>query len=336
MPEQTEQPNDQSGKPAENNLKSLDEFKGLSLKDMEAELSSKDYSKVGNTDQVQEDSETSDEDSDGEQVKTQPKEQASEDESTSDNEDVNDSSEPDDSQSSSDKQKKEESLEDRFSKLEKNYKALESEFTKRSQRLKDLERQLAENKSEKSPENDTKAVRSSDDESDPELAQLKQKDPKAYEALNKMIDRIVDRRVTEKVKPVEEQVTLRKRQDNANKFNKAVEEFTKSNLAELEPQIVDIINENPAEWQRTIWESDNAFEMLKKELFYRHTDKVARLMSQAEKSANAKTEKQERLKDSKVGTKTKVTQPTKDVMSVDEFKKLSLAEMEKRLPKYRN
>lgn len=327
MPE-SEQPNGTSDKAEvtpDAGLKSLEDFGKLPLAEMEKELSSKDYTKAHplNLDQDRQDSETSEETSDVEDNNS-TEEQVSDDDDSKE-------SESEDSQSKADKQnkKKDESLEDRFAKLEKSNKELQAEFTRRSQKLKEMEKQLAEPvKAEKSPEKTS-------EQDDPELAQLKEKDPKAYDALNRLIDKIVDKRVTEKVKPVEEQVTLRKRQDNAGKFNKAVDEFLSSPLKELEMQMVDIINENPSEWQRTIWENDNAFEALKKELIYRHTNQVAKLLNQAEKNANADSTKKERLKEGQVGTKTKVSQPTKDVMSDTEFRKLSLSEMEKRLPKVR-
>lgn len=330
MSNQSEQPNVQSGEKSDSaELKSLEDFGKLPLDQMEKELTTKDYSKVNplNLDQEQEDSEASDEDSQNDE-NSQTAEQSSDDDDSQES----DSSESDDSQSSdADKQKKDPSLEDRLAQLEKNYKSLQSDYTKKSQRLKELEREL-ETRSTVSE----KTEKRESEETDPELAQLKQKDPKAYDALNRMIDRIVDKRVTEKVKPVEEQVTLRKRQDNANRFNKKVEEFMSSPLKELETDMVEIINENPSEWQRVIWENENAFDLLTKELRARHTVKVADLLRKADKTANASSTKKERLDKSQVGTKTKVSQPAKDVMSRDEFKKLSLEEMEKRLPKVRN
>lgn len=344
-----EQPNAKSETGKE--LKSPEEMRSMSLTDMEKELTSKDYSVyTPANDQEQKDSENQSEedstDTEQDDSNTQEDEQSTTEEesdsttsSDSDKEDSEDDEEEDDSSTESkktDKQKdKKESNEERLSKLEKNYKELQGDYTRKSQKLKQLEAELA---AAKVPKNDAsdKASSQEDHEDDPELSQLKEKDPKAYAALNKLVNRLVEKQVKEKVKPVEEAVTLRTRQDNAKAFNKASEEFLQSPLKELESELVGIINENPGEWQRTIWENDKAFELLKKELVYRHTGKVAQLLSQAEKQKQSGATKQDRLKSGQVGTKTKVTQPTRDVTSDAEFKKLSLAEMEKRLPKVRN
>lgn len=323
-------------------LKSPDEMRSMSLTDMEKELTSKDYSTYEPTpDQEQEDSDSNSEDDsdDTEQEDIQDNEQTSKEGSESEDEDNEEDSEDDDQSTESkktDKQTdKKESAEERLAKLEKSNKELQAEFTRRSQKIKDLEKELATAKAPVKDEDD-KASSKEDQEDDPELSQLKQKDPKAYAALNKLVNRLVEKEVKAKVKPVEEAVTLRKRQDNSAAFNKAADEFLQSPLKELEADLVAIINENPAEWQRTIWENDKAFELAKKELVYRHTGKVAKLLSQAEKESQSGTTKQERLKSGQVGTKTKVTKPTRDVMSDHDFKNLSLAEMEKRLPKVRN
>lgn len=318
-------------------LKSLNDFKTLSLNDMEKELSSKDYSKATENqldlDQDTGDSETSDENSmdDNSDTADQTNEQSSEEDSSND---VEDSTDSDDSQSSADNQKKQkkESLEERFAKLEKQNKELQAEFTRRSQRLRELEKQLSENPTASKKEESQ--VSNKKDKS--KLDQLREKDPEAADAFQSIIREEAERIVAERIKPVEEQVTLRTRQQNTVKFNQGVEEFLNSPMKELEKEIVDIINENPSEWQRTIWEKDNAFELLKKELFYRYPEKVAKHILKTEKSDNASSTKKDRLKASQVGTKTKVSQPSKDVMSSEEFKKLSLAEMEKRLPKIRN
>lgn len=328
----TEQPTGKSesadAKAVASDFKSLDDLKSMSLGDMEKELSSKDYNKAPvsqDKDQTQQDSDTSDDHSDDES--TDNANQSSETEQGSDEENSSQedsSSETDDSsESTTDNQKdKLSSLEERLAKQEKQYKDLQAEFTRRSQELKELKASKEDN-SEKAKEQETK------------LSQLRKRDPEAAAALEALIAEEVSKRVQEHVKPLEDTVTLRTRQENVNKFNKAVEEFKSSPLKELEVELVAIINDNPSEWQRTIWDKGDAFESLKKELFYRHQDKVARLTVQANKQKESSSVKKDRLKEGQVGTKTKVTQPTRDVMSDSEFKNLSLAEMEKRLPKVR-
>lgn len=330
MTEKSEQPDVESTDAS--SLKSLDDFKSMPLDAMEKELISKDYSKFGKEtateEQSQEDSETSEDASEtDETTNDQTSEQASEDESEA----SDDSSE---SEQASDNQKKERSNEKKDSKFdyEKAYKELQAEFTRRSQKLKELE-----DKFNTLQQNSTKTPDKKDEGEKPSrLAQLRKKDPEAAALLEEMIQEQVEKRVNDRVKPVEEQVTLRTRKENATKFAQAIGEFQKSELASLEPQLLAIYNENPDKWQRIIWDSEDAFEQLHKELVYRHLDKVAELKAKKVKESQSSSTKKDRLKESQVGTKTKVTNSTKDVMSADDFRKLSLEEMEKRLPKIRN
>ncbi len=327
MTDKSEQPDVESTEGG--SLKSLDDFKSLPLDAMEKELTSKDYSKFGEKpaeEQPQEDSETSEGASDTDETKNdQESEQALED----DSEKSEDSSE---SEQSSDNQKKDESnKKDSKFDYEKAYKELQAEFTRRSQKLKELEEKLNDLQTQaKSPN------KQSEDEKPSRLAQLRKKDPEAAALLEEMIQEQVEKRVNDRVKPVEEQVTLRTRKENANKFAQAIGEFQKSELASLEPELLTIYNENPDKWQRIIWDNEDAFEQLRKELIYRHLDKVAELRAKKIKESQSPSTKKDRLKESQVGTKTKVTNQSKDVMSTDDFRKLSLDEMEKRLPKIRN
>lgn len=333
--EQSEQPDVKSAE--DSSLKSLDDFRALPLDKMESELSSKNYStykEQSKDDQSQQDSETSEDASETDetskdQTENQKSEQASEDES----EKSEDSSE---SEQSSDNQKKDQSNDSKKDSkfdYEKAYKELQAEFTRRSQKIKDLEERLDTIKSQ------SDKVTNKEDEGDKKpsrLAQLRKKDPEAAALLEEIIQEQVESRIQDRIRPVEEQVTLRTRRENANKFAQAISEFQKSELAPLETELLAIYNENPDKWQRIIWDSEDAFEQLKKELIYKHLDKVADLKAKKVKESQSSTMKKERLEKSQVGTKTKVTNPPKDVVSVDDFKRLSLEEMEKRLPKYKN
>lgn len=327
MPDKSEQTDQQSDVPE---LKSIDEMKSMTFQDIEKELTTKDYSKVTETDdQANEDSDTSDDDStkeeDTDNADTSKDEQTSDE--TADDETSDDSETDDEETSDKQKKKKVPTAEERLAELEKSNKELQGEFTRRSQKIKDLEKELAlakapEKKDEKSATPDNS-----------KLAQLRKKDPEAASALEALINEQVEKRVKDHIKPVEEQVTLRTRKENAEKFSTAIEEFKKSDLATMETELVGIYNENPAYWQQLIWENGNAFDTLKKEVISRHFDKAALLRAKKLKDANNSSTKQDRLKGSSVGTKTKVTTPTKDVMSDEAFKNLSLAEMEKRLKK---
>ena len=335
MPDKSEQTDQQSDDSKAPELKSIDEMKSMSFQDIEKELTTKDYSKVADTeeedDQANEDSDASDDDSTEEEDAEAKADDTSKDEQTSD--DDEDSNESDDSETddeeTSDKQKKKKELTDkeRLVALEKSNKELQGEFTRRSQRIKDLEKELA---SAKAPEKKDEKSATPDNS---KLAQLRKKDPEAASALEALINEQVEKRVKDHIKPVEEQVTLRTRKENAEKFSSSIDEFKKSELAPMEAELVSIYNENPAYWQQLIWENGNAFDTLKKEVIYRNFDKAASLRAKKLKDANNSSTKQDRLKGSSVGTKTKVTTPTKDVMSDAQFKNLSLAEMEKRLRK---
>lgn len=328
MEPNSEQSKQQSETPAD--LKSLDEMRNMSFQDIEKELTTKDYSKAPVADdQANEDSETSDDNSTEEENADENSDVTSEDEQVSDeNADDNTSEDSETDDKTSDKQKKKvPTAEERLAQLEKSNKELQGEFTRRSQKIKDLEKELA----------NAKAPVKKDDASEKpdtsKLAQLRKKDPEAASALEQLIEEQVAKRVKDHIKPVEEQVTLRTRKENAEKFSKSIDEFTKSELGPMETELVSIYNENPAYWQQLIWDNGDAFSVLKKELLFRHFDKAAELKAKSTKNANNSQSKQDRLKGTSVGTKTKVTTPTKDVMSDGDFKNLSLAEMEKRLRK---
>jgi hypothetical protein len=322
----TEQSNDQS-KGGEQ-VQSLDDFKKLSLDDMEKELKApKAVSKPAqeSEDQDQQNSETSEEDSKTEETdkETQTEEQTSEEENSEQSEESSESDETSDNQNK-DKSK------NKTIDYEKAYKELQAEFTRRNQKQKEYEAKLAELEAKlaKSPEKKDEG-----DKKPSKLAQLKAKDPDAAALLEELIDEQVEKRVNDRVKPVEEQVTIRRRQENANKFSKEIEAFKASELGGLETELLGIWNENPSFWQQVVWDDEDAFSQLKKELIFRHLDKVTELRSKKLKENQSASTKTERLKGSQVATKTKVTQATRDVMSDDDFRKLPLSEMEKRLPK---
>lgn len=322
----TEQSNDQSND--EGQIKSLDDFKNLSLEDMEKELKS---TKAVSTpvkesnDQDQQNSETSEEESTEEETsetETQTEDQTSEEETSEKSEESSESKTSDNQKQDKSKQKMD---------YEKAYKELQAEFTRRNQKAKEMEERLARlETSEKTPEKKDEGTKKPS-----RLAQLKAKDPEAAALLEEIINEQVEAKVNDRVKPVEEQVTLRRRQENANKFSKEIEAFKASELGGLETELLGIWNENPSFWQQVVWDDADAFNQLKKELIFRHLDKVTELRSKKLKENQSSSTKTERLKNSQVATKTKVTQATRDVMSDEDFRKLSLTEMEKRLPKHK-
>lgn len=208
-------------------------------------------------------------------------------------------------------------------KIRKQYKELQSEFTKRSQELAKLRKELEAKTSGKEETKDS-------EESDEELEQLKAKYPDAAKLFEKIADRKLKTVVGEKVKPIHDQVVLRSQEENIAKFNSAIDAFKSSDLAELEAEVLAVYNEDPEKWASEIQKSSKAFESLKNEAILRNIDKVAEIKSR--KKASSVENKTREVGKAFVGGKSK-TSRSAGVPSLDEFKKLSLEEMEALLPK---
>lgn len=331
MSDNSEQSIEKSEAEVKNDFKGAADLRAMSFADLEAELKSKDYSKAKVTEQPQKNSETSDESSADDQDQDSTVQSSNEDQDVEQNSNEDSSNEQSsDSETPSDNQKDKPKSKKPFD-TEKAYKELQGEFTRRNQKLAELEKEVQSLRanSTKSPTKDEQGTKVPNSK----LAQLREKDPEAAAALEELISQEVDSRIKDQIKPVEEQVTLRRRKENTQKFTEALTEFEKSDLAALQPELLAIYNENPAHWHDLILDSDNAFEALKKELFYRHMDKIAEMKAKKSKEAQSNSVKQDRLKNAQVGTKSKTSTPTRDVMSDDDFRSLPLEEMEKRLKK---
>jgi predicted phage tail protein len=286
-------------------------FKDMNLEEMEADLKERTAKLVEEEEQHTKDSEESEEES----VKA---DQTSEEDSKEDGDSESEKSDKQDADS------KEESLEERFAKLEKANKELQAEFTRRSQRLKELEGQLADKEVHREPEQKS-------DKKESKLDALRKKNPEAAKLMEDIIEEKVSERLKTDLQPLEEKVVLRTRQDNVAAFNRKSEEFLKSELAPLEADIMTVYSENPIEWQRIIFESPDAFDLLKKEVIYRNFDKAAALKAGKGKISSQSDKKE--VESATVGKKSKSTKKTIDPMDIKEFSKLSVEEMEKRLPK---
>lgn len=311
MADKTEQTKDAQSTEKESQEKP---FESMSLEEMEATLS-KDTAELETENEASEDSENQEVDSE-EQSEQATEGEAEVEESKSESE-----TKVEDKQVGK-------SLEDRFAELEKNYKELQGEFTRRSQKLRDLEREIEEpvkKVDSKEQKDSEKKLR--------KLDQLRAKSPEAAELFEEMREELREE-LRKEYEPIKDQVTFRTKQQNVDAWKKHSEEFKSSELGELETDLVSIYNENPSEWQRYLLESPDAFVALKKELITRHWDKVKAILSRNTKTKNDEVSsgKKKDLQNATVNTKSKVTSKVASTLDAKEFRKLSLEEMEKRLP----
>lgn len=305
----------------------LDDFSNLSLVEMEKKLTTPVEAK----DQSNQNSEASEEvsvtEETAEQADNQDNEEASEGEETSETEENSDTEESSESTLNTDKQKDKKAID-----FEKSYKELLPEYTRSRQELKALNDRLAALES-KGQTKEAESTTRTEEVKSKKLAQLKEKSPETAEFIQELVNELVEEQVGQKIKPIEESVSLTMKQKNVDAFSQATEEFRKSPLSSLEPQLVAIINENPA-WQERILNDPNAFKDLHKELVTRHLDDVVKLKSKSLRKGKIE-QKQRDIENADVGVKPNKSggvKPT-DEMSEEEFGKLSLKEMEARLPK---
>lgn len=284
-------------------------FQNLSLDEMEKALS-----------EEKEDLETVETEAD-----TKPKESETSDKKSSQKEDQ--STPEDKTESTEDKTPKDKQEID----YKKAYEALQPEYTRSRQELKDRNEEIARIKETvqgKSEQGDVKKKPSV-------LAQLKEKNPEAAELLEALKEEMkaeVLEEADKKVKPVEERVVLRERERNRDAFVTALREFKTSDLAGLEAEVVQIFNEEPNFWQRIVFERPDAFELLKREMFYKFPDRLVEEKTKKKKDSKPE-DKGKRADEAHVEGKTKVSSPKPtDKMDLKEFKKLSLKDMENLLP----
>lgn len=194
----------------------------------------------------------------------------------------------------------------------KSYKSLQAEFTRRSQ-------------AEKAKDKSTDKTQTS------KLARLKETNPETAE----LLESIIDERVSEKVKPIEEERAIYRKRQNIATFDSAVKDFKKSDLAELEPQVMEVFNENPKYWVSALEEDPNTFSYLLKEALLRDViggkRKVVEIVSK-KKNEKIVAETQKNIVDES-GVLTKGKTSAVVVPDVDKIKKMSLQELSKLVPR---
>lgn len=278
-------------------------FDQLSLEEMEAKIESDANSKE---EQAEEKSE-------------EKPEQDSEEEQPAKDESEDSKEESEDKTESEKKDNQDSELE----KVRKQNKELQAEFTRRSQELAKLRKELEAKTSSKESTQDSAEI-------DEEEETLRAKFPDAAKLFEKIAEKKIKAAIGEKVKPIHDQVVLRSQEENISKFNEALAAFRSSDLAELEGDVLAAYNSDPEKWAAEIERSPRAFEQLKNEAVLKNLDKVAEIKSR--KKASSIENKTKEIGKAFVGNKSR-TSKSAGIPSLDEFKNLSLEEMEKILPK---
>jgi len=214
------------------------------------------------------------------------------------------------------------------------HKELEAEFTRRSQRMKGLENEnsgLKERLARLEGSVEGKTDKDKKGEESP-LAQLKKKSPEAapiLDALEKVIQSEVEKRVDKRIESVEEQVNRRDENENLAAFEKATNEFLNSALGkEFEKEMNAIIDENFETKDQLLdaAKSDSQlFKKLEKEFVFKHQDKIFEFRSKQSEENPEKRNKE--INDLGVSGKSK-TGKTKspDLMEIKEFNKLKTSD----------
>jgi hypothetical protein len=317
MSKNEEQSNDQSSN-------EKDDFNSLSLEQMR-EAINKEAETKESEDQDQQNSEENQEENSNDQETDG--EQSSEGESSEDNSDSSDSEKSDDQSDKQNQGKPEpvsreeyEKLQKALSEKDKSYKALQREFTKRNQaRTKETEKPASQ--SEK------KSV----------IDQIRSKNPdaaKLFEAIKEEAKAEAKAEFEKEIEPLKNKVTVREQADNMRAFAKSIDEFSKSELAELTPEVEAKLNdlfEDRATLEDAIKQDPTLFERIKKEVLSENFLKAAELVNK-KKSVNSK-QREKDIKNAKVVTKSKSSSDSKNYEDLNEFKKLPLEKMRQLLPK---
>jgi len=322
-------------------LSKIEDFKNAKPEDQLAFLKSKAETTPEQDEQKSE--KESEEESTEEKEDVSKEDQTSEDKDESSEEEDEETEEEDKSESEStdstkDKETEEtednqtkDSLEDRFSKLEKSNKALQAEFTRRSQKIKKLEQENTDLKSNKKVDSKSEQVQSRI------LEQLKEKNPDAAKIFEEFGKELMEQMQNKLGKDVEKlKSTLSKNEQNTNieHFNSQLTEFLSSSLAGLETEFNVLLDERFPTNEDLITEASKnprLFEDLKKDVINDNLEKAAGLLSRKKSIVKEKKNKDrdKEIADSKGSGKSRTSVKTKDNLDLKEFKKLSMDKQEK-------
>ncbi len=313
MSKNAEQSNDQSSDDKDFNSLSLEQMREAI--NNEAEESAKEDQDQKNSEENQEE-DSKDQESDSEQSSEgESSEEAKEDSDNSD-------SETKDEADKQNETKPEVVSREEHEKLQKNYKALQREFTKRNQaRTKEVPE-----KKEQSSEG-KKSV----------IDQIRSKNPdaaKIFEALKEEAKAEAKAEFEKELEPIKTQLTVREQTENIKAFSKAIDDFSKSELAELTPEVEAKLNdmfEDKAQLQEAVKRDPSLFEKIKKEVISENFVKAAELVNKKKSGNSQKREKE--IANAKVVTKSKTSSESKNYEDLKEFKKLTSEQMRKLLPK---
>jgi len=313
-----------------------EEFSALSLDEQEVKLKAgvqvKVESEKEEKDQLEENSgdseEESEEETDNEKDKSEETDQSSE-----------EKDKKKDKESESSEAEEADDDEADNSTLRKNYKSLESEFTRRSQKLKKLE---GENEALISRLDRLEKTVQGDTDKDDEVKQsiideMKEKNPEAAKLFqmfgNELFERM-QQELQKELDPLKQDAQQSKTEGNAEKFSADIDAFLESDLKELEPEISEYITANEEAVKELVRVTPDAFKQIKERVILDNLDRVSELRSKSEKDTKS-TKKKNRAKNienASVGQGSTKSSNSSKGMTDDEFKSLSLEEMEKRLP----
>ncbi len=304
-------------------LSDVEKFKEASTEDQEAFLKQAAEGTFDAEDQDEETSKESDEDSEAEEKKDEP----SDEEQSSDDKD----SQSDDSSEDEKDNENSTDFEKRFSKLEKSYKSLEAEFTRRSQKLGRQDDELDRRDSRiRELESELKRQKGQADKSSI-LDKVKEKNPDAANLLSMLKEEAVSEakeQFEKELASLKSQFGERKVEENRATFQSSLDEFMKSPLAALEPELLEIINSNYGsedELVKAAGTDPELFVKLRKELLSKHFEKAAKVTGNKSKSKPVDKARDKEIQNAKGAGKSK-TSGKKDVDdpdSLDYFNTLS-------------
>ena len=205
---------------------------------------------------------------------------------------------------------------------ERQYKELQAEFTRTRQEIAELKKQGASKSEQQKVES--------------KLAQIRKENPEAATIFDELKQEVREE-LRKEMKPIEERVVLRAKRENIESFTKAAEDFKKSELSELQPELDKILHEvsgTDEQLYGNIEDNPGFFDYAMSVLMYRHRDKVKEIiLKNASKTSKpnitAEIKGNPALRKSGASTVAGKSVASKE----DAMKNFSLEELEAMLPK---
>lgn len=222
---------------------------------------------------------------------------------------------------------KEVDLKKQLEQKENQFKELQRQFTKDRQEMKLIKEQLEVLKSVAKPQ------AKEEGEVDP-LEELRKTNVEAAELLDKVIAHRMkslraeyQKQLDERLKPTENSLAEASVNQNKEAFNNEVSNFLKSDLAELETEVVKVLESDLDTWTAEIVSNPKAFQKVLQQVIVNNLDKVAELKLKA-KQASKHSNKNEKI-NAQPESKSKGSTPSSKELTDEQIKKMSYAELEK-------